>query len=224
MLRDTRKPARYFEEYITYQIGRIEKFEDVLRKLEKEDTAKKMQCHVYLTNFYQDLLLAKYSAGSNVDLLKKDYIKYLSHICPQDSPTYDTALSALSWAVLLDVRNRIILDDIHYPQDGMLDAFYRYLTGTWPLDDSERLPLISPSSKPFVESLMGEISPDGLNHYIENDWYGSNSEAAWYESDKLATDTYCGYWCLAGAAVVKIMQWNPCLFANNVYFPIDLLL
>ena len=48
MLRDTRKTAGYFEEYIACQMERIQKFEDVLRNLGAGDTAKNMQCHMYL--------------------------------------------------------------------------------------------------------------------------------------------------------------------------------
>ena len=48
MLRDTRKTAGYFEEYIACQMERIQKFEDVLRNLGAGDTVKNMQCHMYL--------------------------------------------------------------------------------------------------------------------------------------------------------------------------------
>lgn len=147
MLRDTRKTAGYFEEYIACQMERIQKFEDVLRNLGANDTAKNMQCHMYLANFYQDLLLAEYSSGGSTGLLKRDCLKYLSHVCPQDS-----------------------------------------------------LP------------------------YLESGWYESSRGAAWYESHTLDRGTYCGYWCLAGAAVIKIMGWNPSLFAGTEYCPADLLL
>lgn len=88
MLRDTRKTAGYFEEYIACQMERIQKFEDVLRNLGAGDTARNMQCHMYLANFYQDLLLADYSSGGSTGLLKRDCLKYLSHVCPQDSLPY----------------------------------------------------------------------------------------------------------------------------------------
>lgn len=224
MHRDTRKTAEYFGAYIVYQIGRIEKFEGVLRNLNKENMAQRLQCHMFLANFYQDLLLAEYSSGSSIDLLKRVYTKYLSHIGPQNALTYDTAVNALSWAVLLDVKDRVALDSIHYPQDGMLDAFYHYLVGDSSPNDAGALSIASSASEPFVQSLTGKMSPEDLNRYIKNDWYRNNRDTSWYESDKRDTNTYCGYWCLAGAAVVKIMQWDPFVFANTAYFPTDLLL
>ena len=224
MLRDTRKTAGYFEEYIACQMERIQKFEDVLRNLGANDTAKNMQCHMYLANFYQDLLLAEYSSGGSTGLLKRDCLKYLSHVCPQDSLPYDTAMNALAWAVLLDIRNPAILEDIRCPQDGMLEAFRQYLAGNWPLEDIEKMPVFSPSSEPFVRCLTGASSPEELRRYLESGWYESSRGAAWYESHTLDRGTYCGYWCLAGAAVIKIMGWNPCLFAGTEYCPADLLL
>ena len=46
MLRDTRKTAGYFEEYIACQMERIQKFEDVLRNLGAGDTAKLSLIHI----------------------------------------------------------------------------------------------------------------------------------------------------------------------------------
>lgn len=224
MLRDTRKTADYFRKYIAYQQSRIERFEGVLQEIagKSGNTAKNLQCHMYLMNFYQDLLLAEYSYGSDAARLRKIYAHYLIHARAQNSLSYDAALNVLSWAVLLDVKNS--LDGIQYPQDGLLEAFFQYLRGNWPLRGLEELPVFLPVSGQFLHCLTGKLPPEGLKDYIKNDWYESNSDAAWYESDQRDDDTYCGYWCLTGAAVIKIMEWNPGLFADTRYCPIDLLL
>jgi len=225
MLRDKRKDAGYFKEYIGYQNARIEKFENVLQKIIAEggNATKELQCNVYLTNFYQDLLLAEYSCGNDVPSLKRTYMRYLAHAHAQKSLTYDIALCVFAWAILLEVKNVSMLEDIQYPQDGLLEAFSQYLKGNWPVNGLEEMSALLPVSEELLKYLTGKRTPADLKKYIENNWYESSSDAAWYGSDTRGDDTYCGYWCLAGAAVIKMMQWNPCLFADTTYCPVELL-
>lgn len=224
MLRDTRKPAAYFERYISCQSARIEKFEGVLQDIQEKggDASKEKQCHLFLSGFYRDMLSAQYSSGEDMAVLRETCSQYFSHIRAQDSLSYGAAENALSWAILLDMQACPVSDASVYPEDAFLNALYRYLTaGSGPAKGPLLLPELS---RKFLRCLEGTSAPEELRYYIENEWYESSSNEAWYESDKRESDTYCGYWCLPGAAVVKMLHWDAAKFKDVSYFPIDLLI
>ena len=224
MLRDTRKTAAYFERYISCQSARIEKFEGVLRQIQEKggDASKEKQCHLFLSGFYRDMLSAQYSSGEDMAVLRETCSRYFSHIRAQESLSYSAAENALSWAILLDMQDRPVSDAAVYPEDAFLNALYRYLTAD---SGPAKGPLLFPAvSEKFLQCLEGTSAPEELRNYIESGWYENSSDEAWYESDKRENDTYCGYWCLPGAAVVKILCWDAAKFKDINYFPINLLI
>lgn len=224
MLRDTKKTAVYFEKYISSQSARIEKFEGTLQSIQEKggDASKEKQCHLFLSGFYQDMLSAQYSAGADIAVLRETCSRYFSHTRAQDSLPYSTAENALSWAVLLDMQDIPLSGAAACPEDAFLKALHRYLLADRTPTESQ---LLFPGiSEKFVQCLKGTSSPEELRDYIESEWYGNSSDEAWYESDKRENNTYCGYWCLPGAAVVKILHWSAEKFKNTSYFPIDLLI
>jgi hypothetical protein len=59
-------------------------------------------------------------------------------------------------------------------------------------------------------------------------WYSQMRPVGWFGSHKETPTVtgwtrYIGYWCFEGAAVVKLLGIDDSLFADNKYYPRDIL-
>lgn len=223
MVRDTRKNQAYFEEYIAKQKKRISKFQQTLEQLTQSgaERGKIQLCCIYLEKLCWDMLVAQYSIGSGKDTLEKWFTQYCGYVRAKDSLTYNEALNVYSMAILLEEGSTGITAP--HPEDSFLDVLESYSRDGVP-DRVDTAELAFPKIfQAFFRCLQGELDAGELRDYIENKWYPSNREEAWYDSDKRSKGTYCGYWCFVGAAVAKIRGFQAEDFEGCVYFPVDLL-
>lgn len=223
MIRDIYKPAQYFERYLAQQQQRIDRFTRKLAELnEKGQEDKVRQCHGFLADFYYDMIYAQYSAGQDICSIRDTFTQYLTHVKGKGSMTYEAAIQALSWSILFDMECKEDLKSVEYPHDPFVDALMQYAekkTIDAPVEeDLLKFPQVTGA---FARCLNGEMSTEELSEYIDVFWYHDNKTAAWYEADKNAADTYCGYWCFVGAAVVKILEYSAEKFSDIRFFPGD---
>ena len=68
-----------------------------------------------------------------------------------------------------------------------------------------------------------DITSQEILSYLNDYWYSSNSEEAWYDSHKSKDNLYYGYWCYEIGAVVKALGIEDSQFKNQVYYPYDLI-
>lgn len=215
MIRDSRKPYEYFSEYIDVQNGRIEKFQNCLPDVVRNEQKTK-QLHLYLSNLKLDLIYAQYSCGVEVEIIKETFLSYLENVKMMDKLSYMDTLNVLALAVLFDISDVSFLNEA----DSFTDCFTAYLNEQpYKTPDFQSFPEII---KPMVKS-VSENHADLLLDYVETKWYDNCKELAWYDSHTSGQDTYTGYWSFIAAAIIKICKFDKDSFEKSVYIPVDLI-
>lgn len=222
-MRDTIKNKEYFIKCINYEKDRINKFTQVLENIEFENTRGRNNALTYLSNFHKNLFKLSYSLGNSIGDIYyyyKKWLKYYSEVCSENDSLYDI-IDVFSIAVFYEKRrdefipylNKII-DNLNL-DDGMLNLCSQFLGLKF--KDSEESKLL------YLNNLLDdngnklEILGD-----ILKDWYKYHQEAYWYDTHKLKTDTYCGYWSFDLGAIAKIFNLNDQELENQKYYPYDL--
>lgn len=225
MLRDKRRNAVYFADYITDKKKAITGFTELLCKVEQQGTnpVGVTKCHIYLASFLRDLMVAYYSNGNTVDEIHQVFKQYLLHVQAQEELTYNEALNILSFAILLGEDVYTIFDSISFPEDDFLSILIAYNRVHEVLPSTPHKMYVPELTGTLVQCLRGEATANELKHFISEKWYLLNEDEAWYDSDKRSTGTYCGYWCFEGAAVAKMMNFDIVDFREVEYFPLDLI-
>ena len=223
MLRDTRRDAAYFADWIACQETRISRFSQKLEELGDKNSGARRSCHLSLSGFLGDLISAQYSSGESIRNLRETYAQYLTHIGELDELTYHQALSTLSLGILLDISPFSIFQRVSYPEDTLLDALLNYHR-RYSLPHSFKGALLFPeTSAVFMAFLLDECLIDDFRLFIRDGWYPANRTESWYESNKRDDKTYCGYWCFSGAAVAKMKGYHQEDFQGLRYFPVAML-
>ena len=230
MIRDKYKDKSYFDSYISYEMQRILKFEDLIAKVIKErgeDQAVK-RARLSVFHFKINLLTASYSRGDSFDEIKLHLnaaIDFMTSI--NISHSYVETLWILSMGILLDVPSAsidIIISVIERDilQDHLLDYLIAFKKDQRPITDKI---LFEKPYKIITEAIKlntGEVEKK-IKFYLEKYWYSGHKDCGWYDSHKSKSDTYSGYWSFETAAIVKIMNLDDGDFKDYQYYPQDLL-
>lgn len=226
MLRDKRKTAEYFENYLAYQDTRIEEFSNILYDLGKKhnaDAIRISKASEMILNFVMDKFTAQYSYGSSLEELRKTFSQYLSYAESAGNLSYSEVVNALSIAILLDEKDVDIFRLLYQKYDDLIETLITYAE-KGQLDIHHEYGLSFPDMEGvFFDCIKGNVSLEELRDYVEEKWYDSCQNEAWYNSDKSDANVYCGYWCYLGAAVIKIRSFDKALFEDVKYIPKDLL-
>lgn len=214
MIRDQRRDEKYFDDYISYQNERIEKFMELQKGLTNPDG--KMQCARTIANLKKDLLSAEYSRGASKEKLKEIYESYLSIFDGNKMEEYAESVDALSLAILLDVDLKYLKNML---QNNLLDGLIETLL-SYPVINVDKLKYPE-YYQPFFDYLSDKIDDIEFDKYMLNEWYASNKEFAWCDSDQGTNDTYTGYWCWIAAACLKLKGRTES--RNNPYIPYDMI-
>lgn len=221
MLRDTRRNAAYFSDWIAKQERRIQNFSEDLEKDRKDRPEALFLGHIFLSGFLGNLMSAQYSYGEPLDKIRRTYGQYLAHIGTMEELTYNQALTTLSMGILLGVSSVTVFQKALYPEDAFLEALLNWQRG---YDPPQRGKLLFPeTSAVMIAFLLGKCPIEDFRTFIRDSWYPANCEEPWYNSDMLSDGTYCGYWCFSGAAVAMIKGCTQMDFQGVEYFPIDML-
>lgn len=220
MSREMFKSDSYFEDYITEQNKRIEKFKGALASFDGSDMQKIAQCERILANLYKDLLSAKYSLGASKDEIVEIFELYIDSVINCSVSDYADMVDILSLSVILDINEEKLEPIIQNAEfdDGLVLSLKSYIVGKYEVS-GKRL-LYSDYYSPFYFYLKGEKKEAEILSYLENNWYDASDEFAWYDSHNSSENVYVGYWCWLGAAVLKMKS---AIKIEGKYIPSELM-
>ncbi|WP_461204574.1 PoNe immunity protein domain-containing protein [Clostridium sp. DL1XJH146] len=232
MCRDKLRDQIYFDKFLAYENARIIKFSTTLEKLvtnKGENDIGVINGYKMMANFCKNKMVALYSAGNSIDEVKNAYGDVLKYSEKNKEISYNEIIDIVAIAILLNVKNEIRNNVIKIikkcnNQDALLLALTEYLI--YGKIEKYQDELLYPSQYKQLLSILKEedreIEKTLLLNYINNIWYESNKDAAWYDSHKSNNETYCGYWCFIGAAIVKILNLDNKNFKSLNYYPYDM--
>lgn len=226
VIRDTIKDAEYFNEYLNYQNKRIQLFIDRANSI--QDKAKNAALYSNISVFLKDKFYASYSYGVSTLELIPIYLEWLSAVEKSSDVCYSDLIDLASLCVLLEPGesspNRVeALITKSKEKDDLLDFFSLQLT-----EQPLKFPINDIKYSEYAELKSTLISADKaqqkdrLHDYINKAWYQSNKNSAWYDSHLSKQNTYVGYWCFIGAAIVKILSLDFKNFSDIKFFPSDI--
>ncbi|CAD0001367.1 PoNe immunity protein domain-containing protein [Flavobacterium salmonis] len=251
-MRDKLKDKDYFESFINNEYQSIEKRINKLKIGEiKEDriqSVKKAMTYSYLQIIGAKYSLGirsfeemKNDLCNGIQLLnecmvnnngkfynpkKNEYLdQYYLHI-------YQEILQYLSLAYLLDIpeTNFKVLINIIDRDKINNDLYEFFIKSRFPDFEQKRIEHYNPEKSVVVpvynkldkaaKESNKDVSSKLVNQFLEKDYYHKDMNS--YNSHKSKANIYSGYWSFEAAAVVKILSLDDSSFANNQYYPKDL--
>lgn len=222
MSRECYKDDRYFEEYIIFQNKRIERFTETLRSLQGKDAARVAQCERYLANFYRDLIAAKYSVGASKQEVGRCVRMYLEALKNCAIADYAELADVLSFAVLFELSVSdvcFVMEYTAYDSDALVCALKNHVESSVALAETDAL-LFPKDYGVFYHYIQGSVNLDSFLAYMEEEWYASCGDFAWFDSHKSVENIYVGYWSWLAGAVLKM---NSVQVTDKRYIPCALL-
>ncbi len=215
------KPKEYFDEFITEENERVEKFEAKINSgTLKKDRVLPVKDKLILIKL--GIIIAKYSRGDSISELKNEFEQIIDlFVEAWDFESYEGNLRFVSLAYLFDVDNVIknkikmkLSQSPHYDYiiDFILYGFESDFNSKAVSFPDMHLKLLN-----VIESKESSL----LSEYI-SEWYNKHDHCSWYDSHKSDINLYYGYWCFESAAVAKRINLNCEFLKNQKYFPYDL--
>jgi len=233
MIRDKIKDEAYFEKYLKYQDERIAKFTSIAKQSENakglSDNGTR-KAYNYIVGFMINKLYASYSAGKSIEEIRRIYIS-LAGMCELSGLlSYSQLVDIASLAIILKPDASIISAvtaaiNKYNKADILLEGFRNYLEGkgfVYSAKSFEFEEVYKGLSTIVSQSDKGK-QVEFLADYIQNTWYDSNKESAWYNSHKSKEDTYVGYWCFEGLALAVALGLDINKLNGINYIPKDLI-
>ena len=230
MIRDTRKDAAYFKNYIAEEEARFNKFYTKAQQKEEEgnENASK-RAYTFVAGFLRNKMIALYSAGAALAEVKSAFEKWVSICDKLPQLQYGDLLTAASLCILLKPKDEIVViinrllsgfsDD-----DMLIEGFRNYLLGNGFVFNSNSIKYDSYSRLKQVLLEPDKASQiSNLVHYTSKEWYSAQSDSAWYDSHLEDSDTYFGYWCFECAALAVALSLNVSELSKVIFIPGDLL-
>jgi len=235
LVRDTRRDARYFDEQVRHNEEWLEKSRGVIASPDTAPNQRRMLRHaVYRREL--ELLIARYSRGEPVAALRAAYprvidalAEYQQHAgnAAQDFDNFDAyvlALWIMALAVLLDVGDDQTRRAAQELGNSRRDAIFdRLLALRLPGQEETRTLMYPRPYGPLRDALdaSGDEQSQKLTEFLDG-WYNGIKAAYWQGSHTGSDAGYFGYWCFELAAFVKQLGINDSTFADNLYYPSDL--
>lgn len=238
-MRDSIKGGAYWAEYLSVQKGRIARFSVPATS---EHNARRWKMHLF--QLHIDNVYALYSAGASISELVQEYAQTLKTALTQPIIVYGDLIWLLEMAVLLDVdipaEQRTLLRE--KVDEGMRlnemdslgacgdDLWVGVLEGYLSRQDSplDGKRVLFPGNETFA-ALVTQIQrasvpeAEALIREHMKIWYKLHQDCAWYDTHKLQTDVYVGYWAFDCAALAKIRGLLGTTLQGVRFFPADLL-
>lgn len=195
MLRDKIKDEKYFDEYLTYQVNRINNMEDKAVEF-TPDNKKRNMCLSFLSAYYKDYINALYSYGNSYDEMKPVVSKYIRILSEIKVSSYSEYIDAVSMSIIFDID----LDDKSIAENYMNDRVVNML-----LNNDNTNTVFYPSEyNVFIDYLEDKIKSSELKKFISDDWYNNCKDLYWYNSHMSEEKIYSGYWCWIAGACLKL--------------------
>lgn len=145
-------------------------------------------------------------------------------------PIFNYFLDFLSLGVLLNIDFHLLVNFID--RDEVKDFLFEFLIF---YRSKERRTIKEESYSEYfgINEKYGKLkevlkanskdeAQEKIKSFLEEDWYNSFKGSFVYGLHTSGQNTYCGYWCFASAAIVKIMDLDDSSFRDNEYYPKDL--
>ena len=227
-MRDTVMNEQYFAEYILEETERIRKFQNKLENNEvRDDRIYSVKRKIDAIQF--ELLIARYSAGEDVEKLENDFMQLLNDmpLYWNGNSDYIDMLWMMALAILFDVNREQfgILSDLvtqYNRKDALLEFFVNYkmngnigqLKGDYSFGfPYDKLTDIVTNREKAVEK---------LKEYLEKYWYVGHKNMGWYDIHKAKEKLYYGYWSFEAGAIAKILNLDDSNLKDVPYYPYDL--
>jgi hypothetical protein len=226
MIRDTRKDAGYFKEYLEYQNKRIGEFYKKAETARDDSQSKKL--YLYIGGFFRDKLYASYSSGADVIELNSVYKEWLAACEKASSVSYSDLIDLAGLCVLLEsgeesVKRVLALMEHGNERDDLLEFFKNFLAGSEHKSGGDKIKYDAYAGLKAVLTSTDKVrQAELLRNYVSNIWYSANSDSAWHDAHLGKQDTYVGYWCFVGAAIAKMINLDVNLFRGVEFYPSDL--
>lgn len=247
-MRDNLKDKTYFIEFIEKKERLISRGNSLLNEgkvaVEMIDTFK---FDVFDKNLSK--VIADYSIGLDLKILKENYINILSDLNVWKTETTKVYLGTkytdrytvephgkmfrmLSLGYLLNISDKefkILVDKID--DDNISDNLYEFIIKARFPDRVQKRPeeydtdqsvilKVYDKLRKATEHSDKEEAAKLVKQFLEKDFYHKHS--GFYNSHKSKANTYYGYWSFEAAAIVKIMDLDDSSFIDQQYYPKDL--
>ncbi|MEZ4868520.1 MAG: DUF1911 domain-containing protein [Caldilineaceae bacterium] len=232
--RDTFKGPGYFQYFIVEKKRNITEYKALIAtRIVKEEHRTSLLYTIFRAQL--ELWIALYSTGENIQILKglfptivESFAVYLQQensepINFYGLTDYIQSLWLISIAILLDISDDLLKQLLsligHMGEDALFDSLVNLRFPQRVCYDS----IIH--LKPYLTlyqaiNTTGEESSNLISLFIEN--YYSNVEGVYWVGTE-ETELFFGYWLFELAAFVKGLSIDDRMFANNIYYPRDLI-
>jgi hypothetical protein len=230
MIRDKVKDEKYFELYLQNIINRKKAYIEKINLLNDPNQGF-INSSITLDLFSRNILIAKYSAGEDIEKLLPDYeetIKWLI-LAYTSTAYYVQLLWTISIGIMIDKEKRYfgkIIDIIKNddPNDCLIDFLLSNCCQWNKKSSGVKFP--NPYSSLIEVIKIAETDKqkavERLKIYLEKEWYNGHSDSGWYNNHKNKHDTYYGYWSFESGALVKILNLDDVILKDINYYPYDM--
>ncbi len=229
------KPKAYFDQWIARHTQTLDEFQAIADGPQTQPEHRQSLLHSIFRRRLE-LLIARYSRGDAKAVLAGAFpavIDALAEYQREAGPgtqnfnnfdAYVYALWILSLGILLDVDRDLLDRAIAELNNRGRDAIFDRLLAL-------RLPGLKPAAnvlypEPYGLLLQalgatGKERTQGIQEFLAN-YYGGMLGAYWHGSHGSDDTGFFGYWCFELAAFVKAMGIDDTAFADNPFYPRDL--
>ena len=220
-MRDQRKPAAYFKDYLAYETQQVFRREEKLKNC--DDAGKARRIHENLFHYRMDVLIASFSNGADEEELKELLEKTCLDMTYVYPLSYLNLLTLSSLAVMLDDGKAIKpLEECFstaYDKDKLLHGLRSFLeTGTASWIGSYEFPRQYQGLDAVFFAETSEKLEVALLKYLKS-WYSKHKDASWYDTLDDESDVYYGYWCFESGAIARIFGLNERTLSKSEYYP-----
>ena len=212
-MRDKLKTKEYFENFINEEKERIAKFQVLLNDEKLPEFRKNLisgKCNVINLN----CLIAKYSKGEDLDILKNEMILINNEWFRFFDPDmYYYNLTFLSLNLLLGTFDNCVdkIKNLGVKNDWLLNFLI--------IKEDGEMKLLFPKNYKLLQDSIRNNNKNGeIKKYLSS-WFSHCNFANFHKSDE---KLYFGYWSFEAGAIAKILGIDDSDLKDEPYYPYDL--
>jgi Domain of unknown function (DUF1911)/Domain of unknown function (DUF1910) len=236
--RDTFMPPEYWKQHIQFREDAIRRFEEAAAKQESTFDDQ-LRLRWAISHYRLELLIANYSGGAAIMVLKRAYSlvvdAFEAYLEIRGEPlsfkildNYIHALWLIALAILFDATDselaRVVRLYDHAGYDGLFERLVALRLPQRPIKHTFADPLLYPRPYEFLYRALDAGGPEqnALIAQFLKRYYRGMRHAYWHDRHLSTNTGFFGYWCFELAAFVKTLHIPDHNFANNIYYPRDL--
>lgn len=233
MIRDKIKDKEYYSKYLAKKekLFKIMTLAMEQRKMAKDFEGQNdkgiLNAYKGLSVNYMLYLIAQYSAGESIELVKESYQKALlySEKIWKENLSYVDCIWLITLGIMLGISGDelIMLKSIvkkYNKHDKLIEFFMSYLGEEKGDSSTYFMPMPYKLWDEYIECKKKDITP--IKRYLKDTWYNAHNTMAWYDTHNDSSNTYCGYWSFETGAIVKVLGLDDSELKDLPYYPYDL--